>query len=187
MSTSEPNADPIVPGRSCAGCTMCCKLLGVTALNKPAFTWCQHCAIGEGCTIYAARPPECAGFYCAWMVNPRLGPEWRPADAKMMISFDAPANRVLVHVDPVRGDAWRKPPHYPQIKNMAVQALRNGGHLLVWQGRQAFVILPDREVSLGVIESDAVVVITENRTPMGVAYDAAAYAPDDPRLAALRS
>jgi hypothetical protein len=166
---------------------MCCKLLGIEALAKPRLAWCQHCKVGEGCGIYdsAERPTECAAFYCAWLVNASLGPEWRPAESKMMISFDAPANRVVVHVDPARGDAWRKAPHYPQIKNMANRALRNQGHLLVLQGRQGFVVLPDREVSLGAVNDDAVIVITHNRTPAGVSYDAAAYAPDDPKLRAL--
>lgn len=161
---------------------MCCKLLGIEALEKPRLTLCQHCTVGQGCGIYAERPNECAEFFCAWLVNPALSDEWRPRDAKMLISFDAVSNRVLVHVDPSRRDAWKKQPHYRQIKNMAAQALRNRGHLLVWQGREAIVVLPDRDVSLGDKADDIVVVVTENRTPMGVTYDAAGYAPDDPRL-----
>lgn len=175
-------AVPLVPGRSCAGCTMCCKLLGIEALEKPRLTLCTHCTVGKGCGIYEERPVECAEFYCAWLVNPGLGDEWRPRDAKMMIAFDAVSNRVVVHVDPQRSDAWKKQPHYRQIKNMAVQALRNQGHLLVWQGREAIVVLPDRDVSLGSNAEDIVVVVTEKRTPMGVSYDVAGFAPDDPRL-----
>ena len=182
---SEAVDVPIVPGRSCAGCTMCCKLLGIEALAKPRLSWCQHCKVGEGCTIYADRPGECRDFYCAWLVNPRLGPEWRPADAKMMISFEAPAKRVVVHVDPARGDAWKKEPHYRQIKQMALQALRSQGHLIVWQGTEAIAVLPDRDVSLGRVQ-DEVIAVTETRTPLGVRYDVAALAPDDPRVKAFR-
>lgn len=161
---------------------MCCKLLGIEALEKPRLTLCTHCTVGKGCGIYEERPIECADFYCAWLVNPGLGEEWRPRDAKMMIAFDAVSNRVVVHVDPQRSDAWKKQPHYRQIKNMAVQALRNQGHLLVWQGREAIVVLPDRDVSLGSNAEDIVVVVTEKRTPMGVTYDVAGFTPDDPRL-----
>lgn len=175
-------AVPLVAGRSCAGCTMCCKLLGIEALEKPRLTLCEHCTVGKGCGIYEERPVECADFYCAWLVNPNLGDEWRPRDAKMMVSFDAVSNRVVVHVDPSRSDAWKKQPHYRQIKNMAMQALRNQGHLLVWQGREAIVVLPDRDVSLGNNADDIVVVVTEKRGPMGVTYDVAGFAPDDPRL-----
>jgi hypothetical protein len=175
---------PIVPGRSCAGCTLCCKLLDVPELDKPRFTWCKHCDTSKGCTIWTApeRPSLCGEYFCAWMVNSSLGPEWRPVDSKMVISFDVPAQRVVVSVDPARADAWKKQPFYAQIKNMAKQALGNRGHLLVWAGPDAFVVLPDCDVSLGRIDKDVVIVISENRTPMGVAYDAAAYAPDDPRL-----
>lgn len=165
---------------------MCCKLLGIEALEKPRSTLCQHCKVGEGCGIYADRPTECADFFCAWLVNPSLNDEWRPKDARMLIAFDDVANRVVVHVDPTRRDAWKKQPHYRQIKHMASQALRNKGHLLVWQGREAIVVLPDRDVSLGVNADDVVIVITETRTPMGVTYAAAGYAPDDPRLVQFR-
>jgi hypothetical protein len=185
MSGAEPNL--IVPGRSCEGCTLCCKLLDVPELNKPRFTWCKHCDVTKGCTIWTApeRPSLCGEYFCAWMLNPALGPEWRPAESKMVISYDAPERRVVVSVDPSRADAWKRQPFYRQIKNMAMQALRNGGHLLVWQGRHAIVVLPDKDVMLGVIEKDAVIVVSENRTPMGVGYDAAAYAPDDPKLKAM--
>lgn len=177
-------AVPLVPGRSCAGCTLCCKLLDVPELNKPRYTWCKHCDTSKGCTIWTApeRPSLCGEYFCAWMVNPRLGDEWRPRDSKMVISFDTTANRVVVSVDPSRGDVWKKQPFYRQIKNMAVQALRNQGHLMVWQGREAIVVLPDRDVSLGSNADDIVVVVTEKRSPMGVTYDVAGFAPDDPRL-----
>ncbi len=164
---------------------MCCKLLGIQELAKPRLTWCSHCKIGAGCGIYADRPQECADFYCAWLVNASLGPEWRPVDAKMVISFDTSANRVVVHVDPARGDAWRKAPHYAQIKRMAAQALSRQGHLLVWQGYNAFVVLPDKDVNLGAIDVNAIIVVSEDRTAQGASYNAAAYAPDDPKLAAM--
>ena len=32
----------------CDSCTACCKIMKVRELDKPANTWCAHCAIGEG-------------------------------------------------------------------------------------------------------------------------------------------
>jgi len=150
---------------------MCCKLLDIEALAKPRLTWCTHCEVGKGCGIYSQRPAECAEFYCAWLVNPKLGDEWKPANSRMVIAFEATARRVVILVDPTRGDAWKKPPYYPQIKYMAAQALRDQGHLVVMQGRDAIVVLPDRDVNLGPIGEGKDIIITETRSPLGVSYE----------------
>src|SRR5436305_14221849 len=42
--------------RSCGDCTLCCKLLSITELEKPIGKWCPHCEIGKGCKIYDCRP-----------------------------------------------------------------------------------------------------------------------------------
>jgi hypothetical protein len=160
---------------------MCCKLPGVAALNKPPLQLCTHCKVGVGCRIYDQRPDECAEFFCAYMVNAKLSEAWKPSDCKMMISFEAPAKRVLVHVDPARSDAWRKEPFFSQIKAMAAQALRQQGHLIVWQGRDAIAVLPGSEVNLGPVK-DETIMVTEKRSPLGVEYDVVLLAPDDPRL-----
>ena len=57
------------PGRECGTCTLCCKLIAVTALEKPPGTWCPHCVRGKGCGIYETRPAECRTFYCHWMLE----------------------------------------------------------------------------------------------------------------------
>ena len=33
----------IIEGRSCDGCTLCCKLLSVEEIDKPQQHWCEHC------------------------------------------------------------------------------------------------------------------------------------------------
>jgi hypothetical protein len=44
--------------RSCGDCTLCCKVMAVEALGKPAGSWCSHCKPGRGCLIYETRPEE---------------------------------------------------------------------------------------------------------------------------------
>ena len=74
MSSDAGDPVPLVPGRSCGECSLCCKLLRIEAFNKPVGTWCSHCAPGRGgCTIYETRPTECRDFYCAWLTTPALG------------------------------------------------------------------------------------------------------------------
>ena len=69
-----------LPG--CGECRACCVVLGFEArpdelpFAKPAGEPCPHlCA--SGCAIYAARPPVCRRFRCAWLQEPTL-PEFSP-------------------------------------------------------------------------------------------------------------
>ena len=43
-----------------------------------------------GCKIYDTRPTTCRSFHCAWLINPELGPEWRPTTVKMVLYYDHP-------------------------------------------------------------------------------------------------
>ena len=67
--TPRPDAvPPLAPGRSCEGCTACCKLPSVDAMRKPMQQWCEQCEIGRGCRIYGTRPDECRTFFCGWVL-----------------------------------------------------------------------------------------------------------------------
>lgn len=56
------------PGpRHCSGCTLCCKLIPVEQLNKPAGQRCKHQRTGKGCAIYDHRPFSCMGWDCLWL------------------------------------------------------------------------------------------------------------------------
>src|SRR5262245_44459275 len=88
-----------VPGRACDGCTMCCKLMSIKELQKPAQSWCEHCDIGVGCRIYEQRPGDCRKFLCGWLGDERVGDEWRPSRTKMVIKFEGRKLIVLVDKD----------------------------------------------------------------------------------------
>src|ERR1700733_13892827 len=76
--------------RPCGECSLCCKLLPITKkegagdpdfpFDKPAGTWCRHCAPGHGgCKIWdTALPNLCRTYQCLWKVNPAMPDEWRP-------------------------------------------------------------------------------------------------------------
>jgi hypothetical protein len=70
--------------RSCGGCNACCKVAAVPEIDKPAGQWCEHCAIGQGCRIYAERPQACRDFYCLWKVMPDFPEELRPDRCKVI-------------------------------------------------------------------------------------------------------
>ena len=50
MSTTDPSAMKVVPGRECGSCSLCCKVYNVPEIEKPAGKWCRHCTPGKGCT-----------------------------------------------------------------------------------------------------------------------------------------
>jgi hypothetical protein len=146
--TPRPDAvPPLAPGRSCDGCTTCCKLLKVEAFNKPMQQWCEHCRIGRGCTIYDARPDDCRTFYCGWVLDGGIGDEWNPRHSKMVIKFEN--NRTLVLVDKDRKGAWRKEPFNTLIRSWAARALPVRGEVVVWDGLEAVLVLPNGERRLG--------------------------------------
>ena len=106
----------IVAGRSCQGCTLCCKLLGIAELEKPRGIWCSHCDPRRGCQIYGSHPNECRGFYCGFLTNGALSEIWRPTKCKMVLAYDEThAPRLSVHVDPDRANVWREEPYFSQI------------------------------------------------------------------------
>lgn len=188
MPTSEgdhPNDATIVAGRSCAGCTMCCKLLSVASLNKPRQQWCSHCDIGVGCKIYESKPRECSAFHCGYLLNNELAEAWKPVHCRMVLDFEPHANRIVVHVDSGRNDAWKREPYYSEIKRWAVGASQNQGQVIVWQGLDAVAVLPDREINLGRVRSDQLIITSEKRTSTGITFDVILMERNDPRIAGM--
>lgn len=175
-------ASQLVPGRSCNGCTMCCKLPRIPEIEKPRAVLCTNCTVGVGCKIYDRRPDACREFFCGYMLNATLGEEWRPSSCKMLVTYEAEAERVVIHVDSTRRDAWRKEPFLSHIKTWAKQAPR--GHVLIWQGSNVIVVFADREVDMGRVREDQYILIREKRSPAGKTYEAHLVEPDDPRLKA---
>lgn len=159
------------PGRACGSCTLCCKVYDVPSLGKPAGTWCSHCKPGRGCAIHDTRPQHCRSFYCLWMTQSWLGPEWKPDRAKMALSVDPATNFLFVQVDPGAAQAWRGEPYYRNLKQWAAGAVGRGRHVIVFHNKSATVILPDRDVPLGVMAAGDRIVTRERRTPAGTVLD----------------
>ncbi len=93
--------------RTCGGCNMCCKLLGIhlDEVLKPAGSWCSKCEIGKGCTIYDTRPKECKTFECGWLHGIT---DTRPDKSKIVMGIPND-NEALIYVDQGRPHAWKTP------------------------------------------------------------------------------
>ena len=147
---------------------MCCKLLAIDVLEKPRGTWCPHCDQKHGCTIYAARPGPCRGFNCGYLRLSELDDRWKPAKAKFLINYEDKANRIVIHAEPSRPDAWRGELFLKTIKRWAGNAQRQGGMVLVWVGARATIVLPGRDIELGDVREDQLIVPVERMTARGV-------------------
>ena len=67
--------------RQCGDCQLCCKLLPVRSLDKPAHTRCRHQQHHKGCAVYAQLfriAPECKLWSCRWLLHDDTGDLSRP-------------------------------------------------------------------------------------------------------------
>jgi hypothetical protein len=145
----------VVPGRACGTCTLCCKVIAVTDFDKPPGTWCAHCVRGNGCGIYETRPADCRIFFCHWMTEKSLGPEWKPEKSKL-VAVPGEGGHMTVFVDPGTPGAWRQSPYFETIKHWSLEGSRASPTRIVTIriASRVIVILPDREIDVGHIGAD---------------------------------
>jgi len=118
----------------CGTCTACCRVFEVPEVQSKAGDWCKHCAVGEGCTIYDARPATCREFECLWLMSQsredpheRLPPALRPDRCKVVFSPSTNENIMAATILPNAAGA---------IDNKSVLSLihslvNNGGNVVV--------------------------------------------------------
>lgn len=149
--------------RECGSCTLCCKVMGISALDKPRGRWCPHCKPGKGCGAYDVRPDECRTFSCLWLGEGFLGEEWRPDRSKLVLYTEHGGARLVVQTDPGAAGVWRREPWYGQIRAWAAAAASTRRQVLVVTGDVTTIVLPDREENLGRLrEGDKVIVHERN-------------------------
>lgn len=66
----------------CGECTLCCELLPIKELNKPANSKCKFC--NNGCTIHGKHPDECSKFECAYYQMKKVHINFRPDNCKVI-------------------------------------------------------------------------------------------------------
>ena len=143
------------PGKTCGSCTLCCKVVGVAELKKPADVWCGHCNKAKGCKIYDTRPQECRTFYCLFLLGADFPELWRPSKSKLVLYGQG--NDVVVHVDPGAPGAWLSEPFYTALKGLAENQGPLGGMVSARIGRRCIVFKPDGHIDLGALGDDETV------------------------------
>lgn len=121
------------PAKSCGACGLCRKLMGVTALDKPAGRWRRHFSRAGGCAVYETRPDDCGVFNCLWLLTDALGPERKPTAAGFVLHSEQGAARLIVESDPARPHDWRREPYQSTLRRRAAAP---GMEVLVFAGRR---------------------------------------------------
>lgn len=174
---SEP-----VPGRSCEGCHMCCKVPPIEPLQKPGGVWCTNCEIGTGCLIYDTRPEPCRGFLCGYRVDASLSEAWKPSNAKFIFYADPRFARLVVMADPAAPNAWRKEPYYSQLKRWSETAAISNKIVTAFVGKRCWVITPEGDLDVGEIGDDEVLVSRMVMTATGRRREISKLKKSDRRL-----
>jgi hypothetical protein len=166
--TPATDAARAITGRSCGDCALCCKILDIVALEKPAGEWCKHCSTHKKCDLYPIRPAAiCDTFNCGYITQPGVPESWFPGKSRMILNTSADGQHVFIAVDPARPDAWRKAPYYQHIKQWALANNGTGKQIIVSINKRYIVVFPDREVDLGAVGDDETVTFTVTQTPSG--------------------
>jgi hypothetical protein len=143
----EPSAK-----RTCGDCALCCKVMAIEELAKPAGSWCPQCKPGRGCLVYAGRPAECRNFSCLWLLNDRLDRHWKPNKSRIVLTTSE--DGIEIRCDPGFPDAWRKEPFRNEIRQWAASGETHDVTVVVITGERMVLVTADREFDLGVVGPD---------------------------------
>ena len=127
---------------------MCCKLLPVHELNKPAARWCVHAVKGDGCGVYETRPQSCRTYRCRWLDDPMLTPAWKPERCKFTLSDGVDGRALWINVDPSFPNAWRREPFHSQIRQWSQVAATGQGAVVVAVGARTIIAFPQDELEI---------------------------------------
>lgn len=137
--------------RQCGECGLCCKILGVPEIEKPANKWCGHYAAHKGCTIYESRPEPCRAFRCLWLDHPEFDEAWLPKRAGFFM-WEAPVpngRRLVVEVDLDRKEAWTREPYASTLRGLAARTPEHYVEIIVRIGKTIYMLFPEGLVELG--------------------------------------
>jgi hypothetical protein len=108
-----------IPGKACGACSMCCQVLEIVELQKPAGLTCKECVNGGGCQVYTTRPKVCREYECLWKGDRSMGQQLRPDRIATILMEDPDSDEYQAVCDPKRPLAWRAPLVFSHLVAMA--------------------------------------------------------------------
>lgn len=141
--------------RRCGDCSLCCKLVPVAEIGKPANKRCLSQRTGKGCIVFDGPtfPRSCKVWSCAWLLNDGADLLPRPDHAHYVIDTlpdyitvnaeDGTTGRlpvVQIWVDPKHRNAHRNPRLRAWISRRA--ETHGQAALIRFSSSEALVLLP---------------------------------------------
>lgn len=154
---------PAVLNRSCGTCTLCCKLVPVKELRKPANTRCDHQCF-KGCRIYEKRPMSCRMWSCRWLCDDDTRDLTRPDRAHYVIDLMAdfvtvvdedtgertPIPIIQLWIDPDYPDAHRDP-----ALRAYLDTIEGYATLVRYANERGLMLIPPRMSGKGWVEIES--------------------------------
>ncbi|HLH10880.1 MAG TPA: hypothetical protein VKV77_03250 [Methylovirgula sp.] len=130
-----------IPGKACGACSLCCKILEIEELQKPAGPACENCVAGGGCAIYEMRPDVCRDFECLWKSDRSLSSQMRPDRVGTLLMEDEDTEEYRAVCDPETPFAWRTPIVFKHLVSVA----KSGRVVVAKAGLKSWRIHPSGE------------------------------------------
>ena len=105
---------------------------------------------------------------CLWLTHRDLDDRWKPTTAKLLLYTELDGHRIVVHVDPGSPNRWRQEPYYSSIKRMSAFGIDQGAQVVVYIKDRAIVVLPNRDVDLGIVRLEDHIITKELKLPLGL-------------------
>ena len=103
--SADPDRQKRAEGRRCGTCSVCCSVLRVDELAKPAGRDCAHQRTEGGCAVHATRPPVCRGYHCLWLQG-GLEDDERPDRTGGVVDLGSTGLGVRLTIHEVRAGAF---------------------------------------------------------------------------------
>jgi hypothetical protein len=102
---------------NCGSCTLCCELLPIKELKKPASVLCSNCTLGKGCNIYSKRPESCRNFDCLYIQSDEMDISLRPNECGVM--FEKVTTKIYFGTElPKKVGSWKELKLFNYIKSL---------------------------------------------------------------------
>lgn len=135
--------------KTCGTCSICCKIVAVSDLNKPAHQWCVHNVPKKGCGIWGKHPDVCKVWQCGWILMPQLDERWKPEKCGFIIRTRFRIDQLVIDVDPTKPNSWRQEPFFSEIHRWARNSPKSGQQIVVCIGRREIAIFPEEDIDCG--------------------------------------
>jgi hypothetical protein len=106
------------------------------------------------------------------MVSPSLDEHWRPNRCKIVLRVESDGRLIAAHVDPSDPGAWRREPYFQTLKQFSIKGADVDQRVVIYIKNRVIVVLPNKEVDLGIMHPGDHLVVREILGPNGRDWEA---------------